>query len=124
MFFLPPLPTVTTVSEHDFKPFHQLVEETLADSRISVEVGAIYYGTDRAQFRRALDGQGHLSWTRLSQFPTAFKSRLGWRLLTSYGIPPEMQRAVRIGLALIGKKRMSRAALRSERTQEQKKESA
>jgi hypothetical protein len=120
MFFMAPLPGVTTVSERDFKPFHQIVEETLADSRISVEKAALYYGTDRAQFRRALDGNGHLSWTRLSQFPGAFKARLGWRLLNAYGLPPEMQSAARIALALIGKRRMARAVIR----QEQKKESA
>jgi hypothetical protein len=114
MFFLAPLPGVSTVSERDYKPFHELVRETLADSRISLEKGALYYGTDKAQFRRAIDGEGHLSWTRLSQFPIAFKARLGWRLLDAYGIPPEMQHAARIALALIGKKRMARAAARLE----------
>jgi hypothetical protein len=120
MFFLAPLPGVSTVSERDYKPFHELVKETLADSRISLEKGALYYGTDKAQFRRAIEGEGHLSWTRLSQFPVAFKAHLGWRLLTAYGLPTEMQRAARIALALIGKKRMARAAIRLE----QKKRSA
>jgi hypothetical protein len=115
--FICPLPSVTTVPAQDFKPFHQIVEETLADSRISVKSGAMYYGTDQAQFSRALAGEGHLSWTRLSQFPARFKSLLGWRLLLAYGLPSEVQRSARIALALVGKKRMARAAARLEHNQ-------
>lgn len=61
----------------------------------------------QTQWAAQCRGEGHISYTRLAQVPTA----LAWlALLTAeeYGLPAEVRRSTRLALALVGRRRMAR----------------
>ena len=75
----------------------------------SEEKLALALGIDKGQLHRQMSGDGHFSWSRLAdKMPSVFWAYLGWRLCVRYGLPPEAQRAAKLAIALVGKKRQAR----------------
>ncbi len=84
----------------------RLVREALRLADISIEKAALYMAIDRAQFDRQLQGDGHVSFTRLMALPEEF-----WRwfyLLGAElaGIPEVVTRSARLRLALKARRQL------------------
>jgi hypothetical protein len=85
-----------------------VVRDALKHADISLEKAALYMDIDKSQLHRQLHGDGHLSVRRLARLPTAFWSWYGVLLCEHYGLPQEVQRATRLVVGLIGRRRMAR----------------
>lgn len=82
------------------------IQEALASAGLSLKAAALYMDMDHAQLSRQLDGDGHVSVTRLASLPPEFHRWFAVKLAERYGLP----KAIRAGQRL----RMARASLRLE----------
>lgn len=71
-------------------------EEARARCAWSVKEAAGYYGADRAQLTRELQGIGHLSLTRIAAMPTTFVQWFALALVKTFGLPTEVKVAQQI----------------------------
>lgn len=88
------------------------VREALTRSGLSVKAAALTMGMDHAQLSRQLDGDGHLSITRLMALPPSFWRWFAVELAVHVGTPRELRATQRL--------RMARASLRQQTHKEQK----
>lgn len=65
----------------------RLVLDALRWADLSVEKAALYMGISASLLRRQLDGDGHVSWTRLLLLPAAFWQAYAIALATQHGLP-------------------------------------
>jgi hypothetical protein len=86
-----------------------VVKRALELSGLTTEKAALWMEMDKSQLHRQLQGEGHLSLTRMVQLPVAFWAWFGLLLVEECGLPREAQRAARVVLALLGRKRMAKA---------------
>lgn len=78
-----------------------LVKRALELSGLSLEKAAIWMEMDRSQLHRQLEGDGHLSLTRLMLLPVTFWRWYGLLIAEQLGLPVEVRRAARMTLARI-----------------------
>lgn len=86
-----------------------VVKRALSMSDLTLEKAALWMGQDRAHLHRQLSGDGHLSLARMAQLPVTFWMWFGLLLVEEYGLPKEAQRAARVALTVLGRKKMAKA---------------
>lgn len=89
----------------------KLVREALRLSDVSIEKAALYMAMDRAQFDRQLNGEGHISYTRLMALPQEFWRWFYFLGAGELGLPTCVDRARDAWAALTGRKKAARMTL-------------
>lgn len=108
------IPTAVAIDPDVLRIHIARVREAAARCGIdSEEKLALHLEMDRGQLHRQLNGDGHLSLTRLMKLPKAFWQHYGVLVASDYGMPPEFQRAAKLAFGLIGRKRQLRMAAKT-----------
>lgn len=112
MLMFVPMGFFVTVDPRVLQLHAKVIKDALRQADIGVTKAAIYMDVDARQFARQLEGDGHISYTRLVKLPLGFWQWLVVGLLTEVGIPTSVSRAARLDrIVRRGLKKMARAEM-------------
>ena len=84
------------------------IKTALRFANLSIDKAALWMDMDQSLLRRQLQGDGHISYTRLVKLPVAFWQWLAVGIAEQVGVPKAVRRAVRLQLAVVSRKQMAR----------------
>jgi hypothetical protein len=103
------LPFAVTVEPEILRRHALRIKTALRYADISPSKAAVWMNLDPSQFARQLEGEGHLSYTRLVKLPASFWSWLAVLIAEDVGLPLVIRRAARLQIALLRtRKKMAR----------------
>jgi hypothetical protein len=100
------------VDPHILKLHADRIKTALRYADISPTKAALWMSIDPRQFDRQLNGEGHISYTRLVMLPVLFWQWFGLLIVVQVGLPLVIRKSARLALTFMGfRKRMARMAV-------------